>query len=171
MILKIIHEDKFGNLWIGTNNGLNKLVRGKNKFVRYVFDKNKNSISNNIIQSIYEEPGGELVLWIGTYGGGINKFEVAKNKFTSFTEKDGLPNNSIYEILADKYNNLWISTNKGLTRFNPKTKKFRNYDINDGLLSNEFNAGASFIDPDGKFYFGNVKGVNCFYEKYRTLSF
>ncbi len=162
-MIKVIHEDKFGNLWIGTNDGLNKLVSGKNKFVRYIFDKNKNSISNNIIQSIYEEPGGELVLWIGTYGGGLNKFDVSKNKFTSFKEEDGLPNNSIYEILADKYNNLWISTNKGLTRFNPKTKKFRNYDINDGLLSNEFNAGASFIDSDGKFYFGNVKGVNCFY--------
>ena len=76
--------------------------------------------------------------------------------------KEGLPNDVVYGMLEDKSGHLWISTNKGLTRFNPKTFTFLNYDIRDGLQSNEFNFGAYFKGQDGEMFFGGINGFNAF---------
>ncbi|MGH2642508.1 MAG: ATP-binding protein, partial [Chitinophagaceae bacterium] len=102
-------------------------------------------------------------LWIGTAGGGLNKFDIQTKKFTHFTVKNGLPNNTINGILADDNGYLWISTNKGISKFNPANNTFHNYDINEGLTSNEFNPGAFYKNGDGEFFFGNIKGFNTFY--------
>jgi ligand-binding sensor domain-containing protein len=63
----------------------------------------------------------------------------------------GLPNNSVVGILADDEGNLWLSTGKGLSKFNPKTETFRNYDVSDGLQGNEFDGvKASLKSKTGK---------------------
>ena len=64
--------------------------------------------------------------------------------FRHFFEKDGLPNNVIYAIQEDQEGQLWISTNNGLSRFDPDRYTFRNYDYKDGLQSNEFNHNSAF---------------------------
>ena len=69
----------------------------------------------------------------------------------------------IYGILSDSQHNLWLSTNKGLSKFNLKTKKFRNYDVADGLQSNEFNTGAFYKSKKGELFFGGIKGMNYFF--------
>ena len=61
--------------------------------------------------------------------------------FTVYTTADGLPNNVIFGLLEDAKENLWISTNSGISRFDPLTKKFKNLGIEDGLQSNEFKSG------------------------------
>jgi signal transduction histidine kinase len=104
-------------------------------------------------------------IWIGSNSTGLCLYQAAQNKFTHFTEKDGLPNNVVYGILEDDHQNLWLSTNKGLCEFNPITKKVRNFDVYDGLQSNEFNSGAYFKSPSGKMYFGGVNGLNYFHPK------
>jgi hypothetical protein len=58
---------------------------------------------------------------------------------------------------------LWISTNRGLTKFNPVTEKFRNYGTHDGLQSNEFNSGASCKCSNGEMIFGGINGFNIFH--------
>ncbi len=161
----VICQDRKGIFWLGTKDGLLRFDI-KNKFF-YTFKtdpKNSQSLSNDFIKSIYidhNESGN--ILWIGTAGGGINRFDVEKNTFSRFSERDGLPNNVVYGILPDRKGNLWLSTNKGLSKFNLKDKTFRNYDVNDGLLSNEFNTGAYFVSKNGEMFFGGIKGLNYFY--------
>jgi PAS domain S-box-containing protein len=167
-----IFKDRFGIIWIGTKGrGLNEfIVKNINaekseeigEFKRYMFDPdNPESINNNDVLSIYEDKAG--VLWIGTGGGGLNRFDRNKDSFTHFTEEDGLANNIVYGILEDGRNNLWISTGNGLSKFNPKTKEFVNYDIKDGLQDNVFNLGAYCKSKSGELYFGGVNGCNSFY--------
>ncbi|MCP5106096.1 MAG: histidine kinase, partial [bacterium] len=151
-----------GNLWIGTGGGLNKFVRKTGTFTRYQNQAdNPYSISNNTVFSIFEDSGANL--WIGTSGGGLNKFAGNEETFTHFREKDGLPNDTVYGILGDDNGNLWVSTNKGISKFNPKTGTFINYDEKDGLLSNEFNTGAFHKGKSGRMYFGGINGFNAFY--------
>jgi DNA-binding NtrC family response regulator/ligand-binding sensor domain-containing protein len=175
--VKSIFEDSKGMLWIGTiGRGLNRLVTpapssisGDNNessptFIRYQHDpENPNSLSSNDILAICETRyDGNGFLWIGTGGGGLNKFDLANETFTHYREKDGLPNETIYGILEDNQGFLWLSTNKGLSKFDPETETFRNYDMDDGLQSNEFNGGAYYGSKSGQMYFGGVNGFNVF---------
>ncbi|MEW6737170.1 MAG: ATP-binding protein, partial [Acidobacteriota bacterium] len=119
------------------------------------------SISHNIITCIYEDKSG--IIWIGTYGGGLNRFDPKTEMFIAFSERDGLPNNVVYGILADNSDNLWLSTNRGISKFNPQVSSFKNYDINDGLQNDEFNSSSYFKGSKGEFFFGGINGLNRFY--------
>jgi signal transduction histidine kinase len=83
--------------------------------------------------------------------------------FTAYTTKDGLPNNVIYSILPDQHGNFWLSTNRGLSKFNPANLSFRNYDEEEGLQSNEFNTGAYYLSGSGEMFFGGINGFNIFH--------
>ncbi|UCH14903.1 MAG: PAS domain S-box protein, partial [Bacteroidales bacterium] len=167
-----IFKDRYGVIWIGTKGGgLNKFTiinidaekpEDIGLFKRYISEAdNPQSINNNDVLTIYEDK--RSILWVGTGGGGLNRFNRNKETFTHFTEEDGLANNIVYGILEDDKNNLWISTGNGLSKFNPKTKEFNNYDIKDGLQDNVFNLGAYFKSASGELYFGGVNGCNSFY--------
>jgi ligand-binding sensor domain-containing protein len=69
-------------------------------------------------------------VWLGTAA--VSIFDREARTFTHFTEKDGLPNGVICGILEDE-RRAWVSTNKGLSRFNPITRSFKNFDLADGL--------------------------------------
>ncbi|GAA4236696.1 two-component regulator propeller domain-containing protein [Postechiella marina] len=169
--ISCIFEDSKGNIWIGTlRGGLNLFIPAKkgrkDQFISYQHEENNpNSISNNSIFSIHEDKEGNL--WIGTFGGGLNKmiFSETDNSdpiFKNYTEKDGLANNAIYGILSDKKNNLWISTDNGISQFNPKTENFQNLNRGDGLQSNNFRINAHFKNDDGYLFFGGLRGLNIF---------
>ncbi len=161
--IRTIYGDRSGTLWIGTfGGGLNEFDPKKEIFKCYKKDPdNPNSLASNEINSIYEDQRG--ILWIGTWGGGLNKFDRQKGIFTAYTRKDGLPNDNIYGILEDSQGNLWISTSKGLARFNPRTGSCRNYHPRDGLQGYEFNCGAYYKSKSGEMFFGGVTGFNRFY--------
>jgi signal transduction histidine kinase len=74
-----------------------------------------------------------------------------------------LPNGVVYGILEDPEGKLWLSTNFGISRFDPDSKTFRNFDAGDGLQSNEFNSGAYAKGPNGEFYFGGINGLTVFH--------
>lgn len=63
----------------------------------------------------------------------------------------------VYGILPDENGNLWLSTNKGLSKFNPLNNSIRNYDVNDGLQSNEFNTGAYYLSKNGEMFLEELK--------------
>jgi signal transduction histidine kinase/ligand-binding sensor domain-containing protein/DNA-binding response OmpR family regulator len=160
-----IHQNKEGSFWIGTDNGLLRFDPNTQSFHAYRNDPLRiNTLSNNDIKSIHPDPDEpERILWLGTAGGGLNRFDIELEDFQYFTIEDGLPNNVIYGILADESGHLWLSTNKGLSRFDRKTETFKNYDISDGLQSNEFNTGAFFKSESGEMFFGGIHGLNYFY--------
>jgi len=160
-----ICEDREGTLWIGTSGGgLNKFDRATERFTHYKNNPNDpKSLSNNYVFSIHEDLHSGGMLWLGTWGGGLNCFDRKTGEFARFREREGLPNEVIYGILEDDQGNLWLSTNKGLARFNPTTRTFKSYNVLDGLQSNEFNAGAYHKNRNGEMFFGGIRGFNAFH--------
>lgn len=150
------------DLLIGTEGaGLVEFNPKTEASVSYRYDPaNTASISSNDVRCIHEDSKGRF--WVGTRGGGLNLFDRASGRFRYFTTVDGLPNNVVYGILEDSQGNLWLSTNRGLSRFNPDQETFRNYAASDGLQSNEFNSGAFHLGRSGRMYFGGVEGVTSF---------
>jgi len=161
-IVHSIYEDRSGILWIGTLSGLNKFHRQKEIFTRYIIEPNNpERFRHNYVMVILEDHLDEL--WIGTGGNGLLEFDREKETFTCYTMKDGLPNNMIYGILPDDQGNLWLSTNKGISRFNPSNRTFKNYELRDGIQGYEFNQGAYHKNRNGEMFFGGVKGFNVFH--------
>ncbi len=158
-----ILEDSKGNLWIGTFGGLNLFNHETETFTRYLNDKKKpNSLSNNRVYTIFEDSEGNL--WVGTKGG-LNRFDYQNKQFIRFDrENSDLPNNVILGITEDN-GYLWLSTNSGISRIDKKTFKIKNFDIGDGLQSNEFLAGSVCKKKDGEILFGGIDGFNAFYPK------
>ena len=93
----------------------------------------------------------------------LNFFRQKSNRFTLFTTEDGLPGNMISGILEDRSDNLWISTNNGISCFNPVNKIFKNFGAADGLKSTEFKEKAYCKSSSGAMYFGSDNGFNRFY--------
>ncbi|ELR68714.1 hypothetical protein C900_05897 [Fulvivirga imtechensis AK7] len=154
-----IYEDKSGTVWIGTGGGLNRYNEDNDTFTRYLADPlDSTTLSNNYVLTISEDSNGNL--WIGTYGGGLNYFDRGRQVFIHYSESDGLSNNYIYGILKDAQNDLWMSTNRGISFLDVETFTFTNYDITDGLQSNEFTQGAFAKANNGDMYFGGIKGLN-----------
>jgi len=163
----VIHQAKNGVFWLGTPDGLKKMAPGAESVTHYLNEPgNPSSLSSNMVKSICPDPEKpEEVLWVGTGGGGLNRFEMASGKVKRFTTKDGLPNGVVYGILPDEAGNLWMSTNQGLSKFDPETETFVNFNASDGLQDNEFNSCAYFKSPDGELFFGGIEGFNSFYPK------
>ena len=69
----------------------------------------------------------------------------------------------IQGILEDKAGRLWLSTKKGISRFDPKTETFRNYDVSDGLQGDDFSTRCYQQGPDGEMFFGGSNGFNAFF--------
>ncbi len=101
-------------------------------------------------------------LWIGTEGGGLLRFNKRPHQFTRYTENDGLPSNTVLNILIDNKNNLWCSTYNGISKFVPGKCSFINYFASDGLQSNQFMYNAALKLQSGRMLFGGVKGFNLF---------
>lgn len=162
-----------GMYWIGTpTNGLLRYdpKRGTKKWYRYR-EYDTASISHNHVLCIVEDPNEPYrYLWIGTDGGGLDRFDRTTEQFSSFTEHEGFPNNTVYGILTDERKTFWISTNKGIVNFDPATHAMRMFDVYDGLQSNEFNRKEYYRHPDGMMYFGGVNGYNAFRPAEITLN-
>ncbi|MBC8883481.1 hypothetical protein H9X57_09040 [Flavobacterium piscinae] len=94
---------------------------------------------------------------------GLHQYIHKNNSFKRFGKKEGLTNTFVYDILEDNANNLWLSTNQGLFKFNKKTELFTNYNTKDGIQSSEFNLGPKFKDSKtNTLYFGGINGFNFF---------
>jgi len=167
-------NDRKGRVWVGTRNALirfssNDLMECTKETKSIPFTKFTNqtndptSLSGNYVISLLETKDGTI--WVGTYGHGICKY-VEKNgqgEFVNYSEEQGLCNNVVYAIEADLQGNLWISTDKGLSKFNPATEEFQNFYTSDGLLSDQFYWASSFADENGILYFGGIEGLNYFW--------
>ncbi len=103
------------------------------------------------------------ILWAGTNGGGIFRYDVRNKKVQTFTSDYGLIDNSIYAIVRDAHKKIWISTNKGLCKLDPKTGLFQSFSFKDGISFEEFNTGAATILHDGRIVFGGTGGYVMFH--------
>jgi signal transduction histidine kinase/ligand-binding sensor domain-containing protein len=162
--LLAIFEDSAGQIWVGSRSALTKVDPATQKFKQYKHDPhNPHSISASAVGAIYEDKSGTL--WFGTSSGGLNRFDRQTETFTHFTEREGMPINNVYEILDDDQGHLWLSTDRGLARFQITTRRFRNFDVHDGLTYNEFNDKSAFKNKNGEMYFGGPDGFVKFNPK------
>ncbi len=146
-------DPSYDFLWIGDKTkGLIRINLNKNKPLKdlkidfFTIDKNNaNIISTNFVTCVIRLPNNDL--WIGTEGSGICKVLNSDGipKFIPYTEKDGLSNNVVKDILLDGEKDLWVTTNNGLNRFNLKDETFRNFTKDDGLPFEDFYFGSKAL--------------------------
>ena len=168
-IVRSLLEDGDGNILVGTDMGLNILPKREKEnsspsFITVVNDpENDTSLTHNYVLAMHLDSKNRV--WVGTMGGGLCLLEGGSGsttKFKAYTSEHGLPNDVIKGIEEDREGNLWISTNRGLTRFNINTEEIRNYTMSDGLQDYEFSELASFTRKNGEMVFGGVNGINVF---------
>lgn len=148
--------DRSGNLWIGETEGLRcyNTLSGEVAHANITGKFTKISLS-----SLFEDKNGAI--WAGSQNG-LYFIDVQNEEIRLFTKDDGLPSNSICAIQQDIEGTLWISTMNGLSRFIPSSNTFRKFYAQDGLQDNEFHVKSSWIDKNGKMYFGGINGVSTF---------
>lgn len=167
---RISYRDKNGKMWFATSGGgLNYLKETEEgvKIVPYERNDILSKFSKDYITSILQTSTNEY--WLGTVGSGILRHNTKNRKTDAYDKNKGLPNSFIYGALMDRDGYLWISTNRGLCRLDPRNGNTRNYTEVDGLMSNEMNLGAYMRSVDGRMYFGGIYGFNYFDP--RTLSY
>ncbi|HEY5691053.1 MAG TPA: two-component regulator propeller domain-containing protein [Cyclobacteriaceae bacterium] len=164
-------QETNGNLWLGTGKGLYLIdPSGKVSIESSYSPTDTTQISTNFIHSLVERKSEPGILWIGVSNGGLNRFDKKTKMVTHITEKDGLPNGNIYSILEDDKGTLWMSTNGGISNYDPDTKRFRNYGLDDGLMALEYDQNAYAKGASGVFYFGSGLGVTAFEPKYLSTN-
>lgn len=101
-------------------------------------------------------------LWLGTRGQGLVKFNIPSGEMIGFTTQEGLANNIIEGVLEDEEGFLWLSSNRGLTRFDPRSLQAINYEKTDGLQGNDFRQKSCLKTSEGLLVFGGFNGFNIF---------
>lgn len=151
--------------WLSSSHGLLKLEIEDGEITKTELFSFKpgdpNSIGSNYIfhfQFDLEDPD---LIWVATRGGGLNKLNIASGRAERITTKDGLPNNVVYSVLPHN-GNLWMSTNRGISKYNPENGEFTNYSPAEGLQDFEFNFASHRKLKDGRLAFGGVNGINIF---------
>lgn len=161
-----IIEDKQGNIWVGGYFGLDVILKNGNKVIHYNHkNEDSGSLIGDDISCINRDTRG--LIWVGTREG-VGIFNPQTNKFTSLTQKDGLPDNTIINILEDNNGAMWLSTSNGLCRIKLSVENngykfhFENFDETDGLQGREFNVHAALKTSKGELIFGGGHGFNLF---------
>ncbi len=148
-------EDSAGTLWIGTRHGLHAQDGERGRFRL----SGGGALATDLIQVIFEDEARARVLWVGTEDSGLHRLDLATGDSRQFLIADGLPSNVIDGILQDRAARLWLSTSRGLSRFDPVRETFRNYDSSDGLDSHSFVRAACLKTRDGEMFFGGVTSL------------
>jgi signal transduction histidine kinase/ligand-binding sensor domain-containing protein/CheY-like chemotaxis protein len=162
-----IAEDARGNLWIGTaGGGLNLLDRKTGRFYHYRRnDRDPNSLSDDAVYALHVDRHGDL--WIGTAGGGLDRMIGSSEapdlvRFENQSGFAGMTRQVVYGIESDIDGRLWLSTNNGLTRFDPRAGTSKVFHEAHGLQGEDFNFNAHYRGRDGTLYFGGGNGFNAF---------
>jgi signal transduction histidine kinase/DNA-binding response OmpR family regulator len=148
-------------IWISTYwRGLFVFENGKMMHV----DKNPNDTNKlpDNLTDICINPKNPSQLWIGSRGSGLILYDENKGVRRIFTTEDGLSNNTIYSIVSERSGILWLSTNKGICRFNPSDFSITSYVKTDGIAGNEFNRHHKLIFGDGRIAMGGLEGFSVF---------
>lgn len=164
--VQAVHESH-GYIWIGTEGGGVDRIKLNDRhevieLVNYSYSgQDSSQISNNFVTCIYSDAKGNL--WMGTHGGGLNRYDAENDRFEFITMAEGLPSNLIYAIEDDDKGHIWISTNKGIAEYDPVSKAVNVYDEADGLQSSMFYRRSSYKKRNGELLFGGINGVTRFH--------
>ncbi|MDR2804290.1 MAG: hybrid sensor histidine kinase/response regulator, partial [Dysgonamonadaceae bacterium] len=157
-----IFQSYDGLLWFATfNQGVFRYNPRTHEWKTFRHNqKDPKSLVYDKIISIYEDSRKNL--WFTSEGGGICKYHPENETFTSYSTKEGLPNNMVYKILEDNKGQLWLTTNSGLSCYNPESGSIKTFTLANGLLGDQFNYKSGYKAPDGTLYFGCLNGFIAF---------
>jgi signal transduction histidine kinase/ligand-binding sensor domain-containing protein/CheY-like chemotaxis protein/AraC-like DNA-binding protein len=147
----VIYEDKDRNLFFFTiKSGLRVMSPG-GEIRRYETNG----------RCIFQDSDGRI--WIGSdRNDGLMQFDISQGVVKRYKSPQGLPSNQVIGILEDQSGYLWLSTSKGLSRFDPESEEFKNYRMEDGLQGDKFYYGAYCKCASGELLFGGQNGITCF---------
>ncbi|MCP4726231.1 MAG: GHKL domain-containing protein, partial [bacterium] len=159
------YNDRNSNLWIGTYNGIKKLIPGNKLDTPFelqffsIYDSSFSTRSNSV-QVIYEDKAD--VFWIGTWIGGLNKFNKDDGSFKHYLnnpdDPNSLSNNRVNGIYEDSMGRFWVSTyGGGLNKFDRENETFAHYTVEDGLPNNV--VYGVLEDDNGCLWFGTNQGL------------
>ncbi len=151
-----LYIDNYNRLWIGTYNGPECYDpdSGQRSFLSLMTDG-----SPVRVYAVSGDRNGTM--WFGS-AEGLFSVGADRHDIRQFTEKDGLPDNLIRDVLCTPGGTVWTATNNGLSCYFPASETFVNFHASDGLQGNEFRSGAAFQSPSGRLYFGGPGGVTYF---------
>ena len=154
------HED---NLWLGTNQGLDRLKVTYQPFITY---QQNNKLSTNRISSVLVDQQG--MIWFADREGGLTRMNPDSGHMDIFqhdaNDPNSLSSNRITWLITDQNNKLWVGTEAGLNYYDRATGKFTNYrhDPNDpSSLSKDLITYIS-RDRSGFIWVGTTMGLNRF---------
>ncbi len=163
-ILHIL-EDEQGIIWVATyGGGLNRFDPKTETFTHILNDKkNLASISSDLAWFMLLD--SDKNLWVGTQAAGLNKLtyqnRIKQNfEFKHFDTKDGMKSQTVYGMVQDTFGDIWLSSNKGVSRYSPEKESFKHFDLSHGLVDLDYNHGSIFKGANGTIYFGAGKGFS-----------
>ncbi|MEM7369222.1 MAG: two-component regulator propeller domain-containing protein [Bacteroidota bacterium] len=174
-----LFQDPEGNVWVATH-GLSRLYlneQGEAKFRHLFIDPMDIRLENHIgARAIHWDDSGTM--WLASNRGlwKINwkeedllspwEHEVSyllEPEMINYGEKEGFPTTEMVGLLVDDHGRFWISSQRGLSRFDPQSLEIRNYDSKDGLFGNEMNGFAFEKTKKGDLLFGGLGGMVRFH--------
>jgi serine phosphatase RsbU (regulator of sigma subunit)/ligand-binding sensor domain-containing protein len=176
--LSSLFEDKFGNIWIGTwNNGINKVNPDREPMKIYKLSENyKTNTTGDFISAITQsssKDGNNDVIWFGTRGNGLFKFNKEDGSFNNYRysakTENSLSSNNILTLAADNENNIWIGTDSTLSSLNTITNEVKRYYQVQTRLNNNDRISDIKIDKTGSIWLASVHGVEIFLPKSGTI--
>jgi signal transduction histidine kinase/ligand-binding sensor domain-containing protein/DNA-binding response OmpR family regulator len=157
--IRAIEEDKNGTIWIAAmGRGIDRYDPLTKTFRMY--GRAYTGVPVDEVLTLLA--GSDNIIWGGTGGRGIFRLDFAHKDFKSYTSAQGLANDVVWKMLEDNTGNLWVSTNKGISCFNPSQPGFKNFTYENGLQRSAFTLGAGLKLPNGELYFGGLEGFNHF---------
>ncbi|MBL8115602.1 MAG: diguanylate cyclase [Acidobacteria bacterium] len=156
-LMSIAKEPGRDVLWLGTRDGgIHRFDIGSETFQRFPVGTATGLAARSSCITVAKDG----TVWAGTFGDGLHRLAGDGKTFERFLDESSPARNNILGIQEDAGGQLWLATNRGLSRFDPKKRTFRSFDSKDGLLS-EFTFGASGKGRDGTLYFGGIRGFNA----------
>lgn len=153
-------RDDKNSLWIGSQERLHVMnVKTKEIHAIPIDTLHRKDLKSLNIQTLFWNKLDQSV-WIGTNGFGLIQYDTKVGKFFYFSDILRFNVHSIYSIIADKQNNLWLGADNGLFKFDRNRKYFFQYDKNDGLQGREFYPHSSLNSNTGELYFGGTEGFS-----------
>lgn len=162
-----LYVDKSNRLWVGVSNGIARYDPATDKFKKFAFEKTSSRPLGSyfMILSIQEY---DNKLWIGSFNEGLWTLDLANPGnpvITNISRTRDTQNMTVYSTIPDEEGNLWMSTNAGITRYNPATDKYLDFAVTEGLQQEEFNRLAAAHCANGDIVFGGINGLNIFNPK------
>ncbi len=155
--------EKPGIIWIGSRGmGIYRYNAVTKRVVsRYDAGLYPDKITNDDILALFADKDQHI--WAGSSNGLFEIIPVSSDSvgIESWQQQADLQNTSIHAIEADNLGNMWVTTNRGLSLIDTKTKNVRSYTVDDGLINFEYTDGASWFDEaSGRLFVGGTMGID-----------